>query len=174
MIQRLHRQRRRRHFTQLPAPSAIIQPTRASIDSTLMIQSFLRRLKACQTASLVVEKNVIQCRREARARWEKGRAIQKAIEPLRQEQIAWHANLTSEIERIDSETTKEQQQFNAKWETYRKTLLKTCMKNRISDDWVPQLEDSTGKRFYYNIRTGKCSSIHPNILFLLIYLLNCL
>ena len=36
------------------------------------------------------------------------------------------------------------------------------MRSRVSDDWVPQMEEATGRRFYYSIKTGKCTSTHPN------------
>ena len=40
--------------------------------------------------------------------------------------------------------------------------MKECMRSRVSDDWVPQMEEATGRRFYYSIKTGKCTNTHPN------------
>ncbi|OQR97982.1 hypothetical protein THRCLA_21912, partial [Thraustotheca clavata] len=47
---------------------------------------------------------------------------------------------------------------------YSTNINKQCLKAKLTDEWVVQMNAESGQKYYFNLRKATTQTAHPNIL----------
>ncbi|KDO27347.1 hypothetical protein SPRG_06935 [Saprolegnia parasitica CBS 223.65] len=68
--------------------------------------------------------------------------------------LEWHCMVSVEVAVTTQSMTTESADFKRQWKHYASTLTKACLKAKLSDEWVPQMDVRTGTCYYFNLKTA--------------------
>ncbi|KAF0695846.1 Aste57867_13366 [Aphanomyces stellatus] len=128
------------------------------------IQSLVRKHLAMRAFEDRWSLHVLRRRRDERTQWAARQSLFRAMSPMVDELLEWRRMLSLEQARAEAAIIAEHKVFLGEWEKYKTELTKQCLKAKLTEEWVPQLDPVSGQTNFLNLKTGVVHYDHPNIL----------
>ncbi|ETV83638.1 hypothetical protein, variant 2 [Aphanomyces astaci] len=130
--------------------------------AVIKIQSTVRRHLVRRRVRQTWHFHLLRRRRQDRLEWRDARNLHQSTAILVDELVEWHRMLSLEQERTQAAIVAEHKVFIVEWEKYSADLTKQCLKAKLTDEWVPQLDSHSGNTYYLNLKSTAIHHDHPN------------
>ena len=86
------------------------------------------------------------------------------IQPVLDEMLEWHLNITAEVQRVDKEVEKEETLFKQSWKAWEKKMTRFYLQSAPLDgDWVQKTDNANNKVYFLNVKNNAVAHQHPNL-----------